>query len=475
MTSLVLGREDDAPLPAGTVIRALRGVRCPDGSIADILFDGDRIIAVKAADTEQAVAGSESNEGPPTPGADIDAHGWRALPAAAEPHAHLDKALSAARVGTQPNDLEAAIDQWRDLLPAIDGPDIYERARMAVQRYVSRGITSIRSHVDLPQVGDPWRAVDALLRLRDELRGRITLQVAALPSFNTTDAVLEAAIERGIDVLGGCPHLAPEPIRETTRLLDLAERHQLPVDLHTDEQVSADDVDIVDLAQQVIARRLPRPVTASHCVRLGSLPPERLAPVLELVHEAGLGIVTLPITNLYLQGRDVAHLPPRGLTAVRAVLDAGIPLAAGGDNLRDPFNPVGRADPFETTSLLITAGHLTPMEALDAVTTGARQVMGLPQVGIEAGRAADVVLVPDCDLGDVLAGQVDARIVCQAGRVLADTRVIRSMDLLTIPDPGPTVVADPTSGYGDGPAGAGRRGEPPASGDPRSEAMEFVR
>ncbi len=76
----------------------------------------------------------------------------------------------------------------------------------------------------------------------------------------------------------------------------------------------------------------------------------------DLVARAGLGIVTLPITNLYLQGRDATHAAPRGITAVRRLLEAGIPLAAGGDNLRDPFNPAGRADPFETTSLLMTAG-----------------------------------------------------------------------------------------------------------------------
>ena len=154
-----------------------------------------------------------------------------------------------------------------------------------------------------------------------------------------------------------------------------------------------------------------------------------------------MGIVTLPITNLYLQGWDATHLAPRGLTAVRAILDAGIPLAAGADNLRDPFNPVGRADPFETTSLLITAGHLTPVEALAAVTTGARTVLGLPPV-LDAGPgrrtpegalalpvAADLVLVPDIDLGDVLAGAVDARVVLHAGRVLADSRTSRALAL----------------------------------------------
>jgi cytosine deaminase len=205
-------------------------------------------------------------------------------------------------------------------------------------------------------------------------------------------------------------------------------------------------MDIVDLAEQVLARGLTQRVTASHCVRLGSLPPGRLELVLELVARAGLGIVTLPITNLYLQGREATHLPPRGLTAVRRILDAGIALAAGADNLRDPFNPAGRADPFETTSLLMTAGHLRPQEALAAVTTGARTVLGLPPAGTAPGNAADLLLVPDTDLGDVLAGADDARVVVSGGRVVADTRVSRSLDLPVPrpPIPGPLPARPPS-------------------------------
>ena len=63
---------------------------------------------------------------------------------------------------------------------------------------------------------------------------------------------------------------------------------------------------------------------------------------------------------------------PRGLTAVRALLDAGVRLGAGADNVRDPFNPVGRADAFETASLLVTVGHLPPTRR-HAVSDGAAQ------------------------------------------------------------------------------------------------------
>jgi cytosine deaminase len=403
-------------------LRSVRGVRLLDGTVADL-----RVVDGRVA------------PGPVQPsdiGVDLDASGWRVLPSAVEPHAHLDKALTAPRVDPDAgNDLVAAIEQWRTLLPDIDAADIAERALAAVRRYVARGITAIRTHVDVPLTGDPLRGVEALVAVREQLRGRVAVQVCLLAGSDVPDAVMADAAARGVDVIGGCPHLAPDPHREVIRMLDLAERLGLPVDLHADEQTgvppSDAGLDIVDLAEQVLARGMQQRVTASHSVRLGMLPPERLARVLELVARAGLGIVTLPITNLYLQGRDATHAAPRGIAAVRQILDAGIPLAAGADNLRDPFNPAGRADPFETTSLLMTVAHLRPLEALAAVTTGARTVLGLPQAGTAPGAVADLVLVPDVDLGDVLAGAVDARVVVSGGRVVADTRVARALDLPT--------------------------------------------
>ncbi len=54
----------------------------------------------------------------------------------------------------------------------------------------------------------------------------------------------------------------------------------------------------------------------------------------EAVVTAGIGVVALPHTNLFLQGRG--HSPmPRGLTAVAALRAAGAQVAAGADNLQD--------------------------------------------------------------------------------------------------------------------------------------------
>jgi cytosine deaminase len=148
----------------------------------------------------------------------------------------------------------------------------------------------------------------------------------------------------------------------------------------------------------------PYGATASHCVSLGVQPPEVAASVAERVAAARVAVVCNPQTNLFLQARGQRSAPVCGLTALRPLLEAGVTVAAGGDNLRDPFNSVGRADPLETASLLVAAGHLRPDEAYAAVSGGARAAMGLPEVQVAAGFPAELLAVQASSLGEAIAG-----------------------------------------------------------------------
>jgi cytosine deaminase len=56
-------------------------------------------------------------------------------------------------------------------------------------------------------------------------------------------------------------------------------------------------------------------------------------------------------------------------------------------------------------------------------------VLGRPPAGPVPGQRADLLLLPDVDRGEVVAGAVDARVVLHGGRVVADTRTARAVDL----------------------------------------------
>ena len=312
---------------------------------------------------------------------------------------------------------------------SLTAADIADRAERAARMMVANGITAIRSHADT-MTGHGLRSVEGLVAARERLEGVVDLQIVALVSWPITGsegaehrALLEAALAAGADVVGGCPHLDDDPEGAHEVLLEIAADHGRMVDLHTDETLNPCVLGLRDLAARVAKSGFPHQVSASHCVSLGVQPLGLQREVAAEVAAAGVGVVTLPQTNLYLQARDTPVAPPRGLTAIRPLLDAGATVAAGADNLQDPFNLVGRADPMETAALMVMAGHLLPAEAYEAVSASSRALLGLPPVRIEPGAPAELLAIRADSLREAIATAPLDRLVIHDGRVVSRTRV----------------------------------------------------
>ncbi|WP_221585835.1 amidohydrolase family protein [Microbacterium sp. G2-8] len=392
--------------------RRLRGATLSDGRVVDAILEGGRVADVAPA-----------FDGDLLPG-DLDLSGMLLLTAPAEPHAHLDKALSWDAIRPASGDLPTAIASWRDYDATIDVDEIHGRATRAIEQYLRNGTTAIRTHVDVPAEGDPTRGVEAIVRARDEFAGAVDVEIVALAARDLDPGRLDAALDAGADLVGGAPHLADDEAADLDRLLDAAERRGVGIDIHADEALHHGGT-LEILAARTRTWQATR--TAGHCVRQSMLPDDELEPLLRTVAEAGIGVIANPITNLYLQGWDDPVATPRGIAPVNRMRRAGILTAAGGDNIRDPFNPMGRADAFETAMLLVTAAHVPVDEAWEAVSSGARAVMGRPAAGVDVGKRADLLAVRAASLAEAVATAPADRVVISRGRVVARTETTRWM------------------------------------------------
>ena len=358
-----------------------------------------------------------------------DLAGWLVLPALAEPHAHLDKTLTADAVMNTRGDLQGAIEAEHAALElgrtTYDG--VVTRAIQAIDSLLVHGVTAIRSHV---VVGGNFgtRNVAALQEAKSHFSELIDIQLVALPISPMTGhegaqnrTALIEAIEAGVDLIGGCPHLDPNGPGLIDIVIRLATEAGLGVDLHVDETLDPTVLTIRDLARQVQDSGFEHPVAASHCVSLGMQTPEIQDEVAKEVAEAGVSVFCLPQTNLFLQGRDHLTATPRGLTAVRALQDAGVLVAAGADNVQDPFNPVGRSDPLETASLLVMAAHQTPDDAYRMVSNDAREGIGLPRLNIEVGSPADLIAIDAATPREAIATSPMSRRVYRRGVLVASS------------------------------------------------------
>ncbi|MFG2500011.1 amidohydrolase family protein [Streptomyces sp. NPDC048441] len=368
----------------------LCGARLTDGRTVDVRLGSGRIEAV-------GTAGSLTSHAPR-----VDLGGYLLLPAAAEPHAHSDTALSADAEG--PVSYELA--------------DVQRRTTEAALLQLGHGATALRSHVRIGDV-QGLTSMEAVLQARRSLRGLVDLTAVAVPRLLTGIAgadglsMLRDAVKMGASVVGGCPDLDPDPTGYVEAVLEVAAEHGCPVDLHTD---GGDPARLGRLA--AMAGGLRPGVTIGPCGGLGRLPSDVAARTADQLAAGGVTVVCLP------QG-GCGSVDRRGAVApVRLLRAAGVRVAAGSGAMRDVSNPVGRGDPLEAAYLLASRCGLHPEDAYGSVSAAARAAMGLPQVRVEAGFPAELLAVR----GDHLAGALSlaySRLVVHRGRVVARTSAVR--------------------------------------------------
>ncbi|MEU5401387.1 amidohydrolase family protein [Streptomyces sp. NPDC005963] len=395
----------------------LANVQLLDGTTADVHLRCGRIRAVTSP-------GAPDRTGEP-----IDLAGHLLLPAPAEPHCHFDKVLLGGLGSDRgPGGLDAAVAAWYAARKSISRSDVRDRALRAARELLASGATAIRTHVDVgAETG--LDLVEALREVRQLLLGQAELQIVAFVDFPLRGvagadnrALLVDALAAGADAVGGAPYRDEDPAACLDILMDTAFAQHRPVDLHIDETLDPESHTLEGLAERVLGSGFPHRVTASHCVSLGTQRPDVVERTAALVARAGIAVVTCPQTNLYLQAREHALPVPRGLTALAALRSAGVTVAAGGDNARDPFNPLGRFDPMEAASLLVLAGHLSPRSAYEAVSGSARRTMGLEAGGIEPGAPAELLAVRASTIEGALSDARADRVVFHRGRLVCRTR-----------------------------------------------------
>jgi cytosine/creatinine deaminase len=334
-------------------------------------------------------------------------------------------------VRTVPNPqgtLYGAIEAFGRYAAGMNAEDVAARAERTMAACLARGTVAIRSHANVdPQAR--CRGVEALVGVRSRWRERMRLQVVAFVTAGATKAGvparewLEEAIALGADVVGGTPTYADDPMAFLDMLFDAAERHGKPIDLHLDEHLDATRTQFDAVIERTRAHGMAGKVVASHCSALSALEPREAARVIEGFAAAGIGVVTLPAANLFLQGRDAAKLPPRGLTRIAELQSAGVPVASASDNIQDPFVPSGTGDLLEIARWALLAGHLGSNDlgkAFEMISSAPARLLGFgEEYGIRVGARADLLVTEAADPADLVASGSLARTVLVAGRVVA--------------------------------------------------------
>ncbi|MEL7098020.1 MAG: amidohydrolase family protein [Pseudomonadota bacterium] len=327
------------------------------------------------------------------------------IPALAEAHCHLDKCHTIARLGAVGGDLRQAIArQWDDKANWTED-DLRTRAGRGLRGAEAAGCSALRTHVDWGTVPEPPLAWSVMADMDSPLE----LQRAALLGIDQwADPDFAAAV--GPHLHGGVPGafiLGHDKTREGLRaIFGYAIAQGAPLDFHVDEGLG--DLDGVEaVADMALEMRFDGPILCGHAVGLMDKAPADFARIAEKCARAGITICALPTTNLYLQGRSDGTPDRRGLTRLRELRAAGVPVIVASDNVGDAFCPTGQHDPMAALHLAHLAAHLDPpmSDWLGMITTDARKALGLEPIYVDGAPQSALRQSSAASVADLVAGR----------------------------------------------------------------------
>lgn len=361
----------------------------------------------------------------------VDAQGGLVIPGLVDAHIHLDKALLLDRCPAQDGTFTEALRETLRLKQGFTVDDIRQRARHILEGAIAHGITAMRSHVEVDPVVQ-MTALEALLPLRSDYAWGITLQLAIFAQEGITNVpgtlgLLQQAMEMGGDVIGSAPYVDPDPEKNVRLIFELAQRYNCDVDFHLDFLDDDEPLLLPFVIAETVKHDWQGRVCVGHMTKLAGLPPDRVAAIAPSLAEAGVSVLALPASDLYMMGRQDAYNTRRGVAPLQQLAQFGVNVGIATNNVQNLFTPFGDGDVLKIATLAAQTLHLgTPDQhrlVIDMVTTNAARAIGLDQRSIEPGAIADLVIINATSATELIAAAPVDRTVIKSGQVVSQRRI----------------------------------------------------
>lgn len=364
---------------------------------------------------------------------EIDAEGGIISPAFLDPHFHLENALIWGNPINQSGTLEEAIELYAQIKRDMPIKDIIERGAQALRMAISFGTLWMRSHVDIDQIGG-LHMLEGVVALRQQFSNLIDIQLIAFPQLGLARNpaavdVMWQAMENGADVVGGMPHGErdmDDAARHIEIAFEIARKYNVDIDMHVDETDDPYWHSLELLAEKTIEEGWQGRVTAGHCCSMSAWDDAMAERVIEKVKQAALHIVTNAPVNLMIQGRKDRHPKRRGIARVKELIEAGVNVSCGQDDLQNMFYPFGSMDMLEVAMMTAHAAHLSSPQEIRTAFNMPRYhaALGrrLQNYGVKVGADANLVVIAAGSDIEALRRQPDRRYVIRNGKILVETR-----------------------------------------------------
>ncbi|MGO4586574.1 amidohydrolase family protein [Arthrobacter sp. 2RAF6] len=401
-----------------TLIRAVR----PWGqALSDVLITDGKITGVEPHDPARAVPGDATV---------VEGRGRLLVPSFSDVHVHLDS----TRIGLPFREHTGGPGVWTMMMNDRQNwrnaeVPLQERVNNTLGRMIARGTTRVRSYAQI-DVDCRLERFDAVMAAKEQFKGQADVDIIAFPQAGLlledgTVPLMDQALKAGANVMGGIDpcSLDRDPARHLDIVFGLAEKYQVPIDIHLHEpgELGVFSTDLV--IERTRALGMQGKVTMSHAYQLGSVSEATTRRLIDEFAELDISMASVAPGSAGVAGQ----LP------IPLVAEAGVRMGLGEDGQRDYWSPYGNTDMLDRTwQLAFTHGFRKDElieHCLAIATVGGASILDpsatrlkgtAHRPGVEVGDPAELLLLDGESVASAVMDRGTDRTVIHRGKVVAE-------------------------------------------------------
>jgi cytosine deaminase len=369
------------------ILRNVRLAHRPEAGAVDIGVAGGKIVAIEKGLAAEAEI--------------YDAGGRVACGGLIETHIHLDKSRIIDRAPAETGRKISPMKQVAALKSGFTVEDVRARAERTLTECILNGATRMRTQVEVdPAIG--LRGFEGVQSLVAAYRWAIDIEICVFPqdgltNYPGTDELLVEALKRGARVVGGAPRYDTDHAGQIRRIFELAREFDVDIDIHLDVGDTPEAMDIHLVCELTEQYRRGGRVAVGHMAKLSTMPPSEVAALARRLAETGVAVTVLPLTDLFVMGRDQDHNVRRGVANANFLVEHGVNCSLSTNNVLNPVTPYGDCSLIRMANLHANVLQISQpaqlREIFAMLTERSARLLNLTDYGIAVGNPADFVVI----------------------------------------------------------------------------------
>ncbi|MFH2104823.1 MAG: amidohydrolase family protein [Parcubacteria group bacterium] len=299
-------------------------------------------------------------------------------------HGHFDKSYFISKKSLAQS-MVTMETKWRmsdDIKKNSTQAEVEERIRRVLDSLIEQGAQAAMSFIDAYDVVG-HKNIDAANKVKEEYKDKIKLYTAPQPLGGLNDKKardLYEEIAAKTDFVGGLPSFdRPDDDKHYDHLFSIAKNLGKRVHVHIDQENNPHERDTEKLIKYTKKHGYEGKVTAIHVLSVSAQPKEYRQKIYQQMVGLGMNVIVCPTNVINMTQLDQYTAPIHNSIAnVPEMLDAGLLVALGTDDIADFYNPFCDADMWiELRALADACRYFDFDKLLDIATVNGRKILEL--------------------------------------------------------------------------------------------------